>query len=92
MVVLKIFRKRVSGKPETMNIPQVVCVRVLKDLNDTLSRVSLHMYFETKQKYQGSGSCRTLPLVVGLNRPLGVLLSLGSKMEEDAAQRQSKQI
>lgn len=64
---------------------------MLKHRNDALSHVSLHMYFETKKKYQGSGSCQPLPRVLGLKRPLGVL-SLNRKMEEDAAQRQSKQI
>lgn len=47
------------------------------------------MYFETK-KLSRVSFCQTLFLV--LKRPLGVLLSLSSKMEEDAAQRQSKQI
>lgn len=65
---------------------------MLKHKNDALSHVSLHIFLnKQKKKYQGSDSWQTLPLVLGLERPLGVL-SLSSKMEKDAAQRQSKQI
>lgn len=82
LLVLRIFRKKGFWD-------QVVCVCVLKHKNYALSHVSLHMYFETK-KLSRVSFCQTLFLV--LKRPLGVLLSLSSKMEEDAAQRQSKQI
>lgn len=44
VIVLKIFRKRVPGKVETMNVQEVVCVHVLKHTNDALSHVSTHVF------------------------------------------------